>query len=121
MLDAGDQAPGFSLTRLDGTISRFESGAHSKPRLLVFFETDCPTCRLAIPYLNRLARELGESTAILGISQDAEALTRELIEQASIEFPVALDTDLKVTRSYDPVAVPTWFLIGAGGLITNTV
>jgi len=121
MLDAGDQAPGFSLTRLDGTSARFESGPQSKPRLLVFFETDCPTCRLAIPYLNRLARELGKASDILGVSQDAATPTRELVEQAPIEFPVALDVDLAVTRFYDPLAVPTLFLIGSDGRIIQTL
>jgi hypothetical protein len=27
----------------------------SGPALIVFFETDCPTWRLAVPYLNKLA------------------------------------------------------------------
>ena len=121
MLDTGDQAPGFSLMQLDGGTVCFEAGAHSTPRLLVFFETDCPTCRLAIPYLNRLNRELGESSTILGISQDGDGPTRELVEQAPIAFPVALDRDLSVTRLYDPVAVPTLFLIGSDGLIAKTV
>jgi peroxiredoxin len=121
MLDAGDQAPIFSLTALDGTASRFESGPQSKLRLLVFFETDCPTCRLAIPYINRLSRELGEGSEILGISQDGEHPTRELVERAPIEFPVALDSDLRVTKLYDPVAVPTLFLIGADGRIIQTL
>ena len=121
MLDADDQAPGFSLTRLDGTSPRFESGAQSRSRLLVFFETDCPTCRLAIPYLNRLARELGKASDILGVSQDAATPTRELVEQAPIEFPVALDVDLAVTRLYDPLAVPTLFLIGSDGRIIQTL
>src|SRR2546425_5369903 len=103
MLDAGDQAPGFSLTGLDGTSFGLESGANSKPRLLVFFETDCPTCRLAIPYLNKLFRELQDASDILGISQDGEHPTRELVEQAPIEFPVALDDELNVSRLYDPV------------------
>jgi len=121
MLDAGDQAPSFSLTRLDGTSSQFESGAQSKPRLLVFFETDCPTCRLTIPYLNRLSRELGAASPILGISQDGERPTRELVEQAPIEFPVAVDVDLNVTKLYDPLAVPTVFFIGSDGRIVQTL
>ena len=121
MLDTGNPAPDFSLSRIDGTISRFDSGTQAKPRLLVFFETDCPTCRLAIPYINRLHRELGENSEILGISQDGERPTRELVEQAPIEFPVAVDSDLSVTRLYDPVAVPTLFLIGSDGRIIKTL
>lgn len=120
MLDTGDQAPSFSLRGLDGTTSRFESGAQSKPRLLVFFETDCPTCRLAIPYLNRLSRQLGQASIILGISQDGERPTSELVHQAPIEFPVVLDDGLNVSKLYDPVAVPTLLLIDRDGRIIRT-
>jgi peroxiredoxin len=121
MLDAGDQAPGFSLTGLDGRISRVENGSQPKPLLLVFIETDCPTCRLTNPYLNRLFTELGDRAAVLGISQDPEGPTRDLVEQTPIEFPVAVDLDLKVTRLYDPIAVPTLLLIGSDGRIVQTL
>ncbi|HXU37135.1 MAG TPA: TlpA disulfide reductase family protein [Blastocatellia bacterium] len=121
MLEPGDKAPGFSLTQLDGAAVSLEADTFTKPRLLVFFETDCPTCRLAIPYLNRLSRELKGASAILGISQDGEAPTRALVEQAPIEFPVALEHDLSVTKLYDPVAVPTLFLVGSDGLIAKTL
>lgn len=119
MLDAGDQAPGFSLTRLDGKST--QSAERAGFRLLIFLETDCPTCRLAIPYINRLWRELGEKSEVLGISQDDDRPTRELVQQAPIEFPVAVDSDLRVTRLYDPVAVPTCFLIGSEGRIVKTL
>jgi len=121
VLEIGNEAPDFSLRALDGTETRHERGSQSEPRLIMFFETDCPTCLLTIPYINRLARELGESSAILGISQDAEGSTRHLIDQASIEFPIAVDRTLSVTKLYDPVAVPTLFLIGADGRIVKCV
>src|SRR5262249_20127725 len=111
MLDTGDHAPNFSFHRLDGTLSTFESDARSRPLLLAFIETDCPTCRLSIPYLNRLWRELGERVDVLALSQDPEAPTRELIEQAGIEFPVSIDKDLVITKLYDPISVPTLLLI----------
>ncbi len=88
--------------------------SNGEARLLVFLETDCPTCRLLIPYLNRLAKQ---SAAVIGISQDSEALTRQLIEQASIAFPVEVDRDLALSRAYDPEAVPALFLIGSDGRV----
>src|SRR5262249_58092289 len=121
MLDTGDRAPDFSFQRLDGTFSEFESRAQSRPLLLAFLETDCPTCRLSIPYLNRLWRELGEHVDVLALSQDPEAPTRDLIEQACIEIPVSLDKDLIITRLYDPISVPTLFLIGSEGRILRTL
>src|SRR5262249_29854054 len=56
----------------------------------------------------------------IGISQDGEAATRELVEQAPIKFTVVLDRDLSVSREYDPEAVPTLFLINGGGKIART-
>jgi peroxiredoxin len=120
MLQIGDQAPPFSLTLLGGTAWALD-GAAGRPTLLVFFETDCPTCRLTIPYINRLARELGHSSAdVVGISQDARHPTIELAEALPISFPIALDHDLRVSRMYDPVAVPTLFLIDGRGKIIET-
>ena len=118
MLEINDQAPAFALEQLDG--APFQFGG-DKPTLLVFLETDCPTCRLTIPYLNRLTRALGDAATVIGISQDDERPTRDLIEQAPIEFPVALDPDLRVTRLYDPIAVPTLLLIDRQGRITHTL
>jgi len=121
MLGAGDQAPHVSLTAINPTPPQSDDSSKSGCRLLFFFETDCPTCRLAIPYVNRLSRELGEGSEILGISQDGDRPTRELIVDAPIEFPVAVDSDLAVTRLYDPVAVPTFFVIGSDARIVKTL
>jgi peroxiredoxin len=117
MLEAGSQAPAFSLPQLDGVMRKFDK---DRMTLLVFLETDCPTCRLTVPYLNRLAAKLGDSTAIIGISQDNERATRDLVEQMHISFPVVIDSNLKVSREYDPVAVPTLFLIDENGKIILT-
>jgi peroxiredoxin len=121
MIVAGDHAPIFSFQRLDGTLSKFEGGRQPRPLLLAFLETDCPTCRLTIPYLNRLWRELGEIVDVIALSQDAEAPTRELIEQTQIEFPISIDDDLTITKLYDPISVPTLFLISTEGRVQRTL
>ena len=70
-----------------------------KKALLVFFETDCPTCQLALPYLNALGND---SVQVIGLSQDDDASTREFVRQLKIAYPVELDHGLKITRAYDP-------------------
>ncbi len=118
MLKIGDSAPPFELAQLGGERQRFETG---RPSLLIFFESDCPTCHLTLPYLNKLALSLdGAAVSLIGISQDDPQPTRELIEQLSINFPIVLDQDLSVSRQYDPQAVPTLFLIDADGKIART-
>ena len=89
-----------------------------KLALLVFFETDCPTCQLALPYLNSLAQN---SVQVLGISQDDEESTREFVRQLHIAFPVEVDHGLKLSRAYDPQSVPTIFLLDSSGRLLRSI
>jgi peroxiredoxin len=89
-----------------------------KRTLLAFFETDCPTCQLALPYLNALA---ADSVQVLGISQDAEKPTHEFVRQLGIAFGVHLDSGLALSRAYDPQSVPTMFLLDEAGAIQETL
>jgi peroxiredoxin len=89
-----------------------------KKALLVFFETDCPTCQLALPYLNVLGKD---SVQVIGLSQDDEASTREFVRQLKIAYPVELDHGLKITREYDPQSVPTFYLLDENGQVQRTL
>lgn len=89
-----------------------------KKALLVFFETDCPTCQLALPYLNALKRD---SIQVIGLSQDGERSTREFVSQLKISYPVELDRGLKISRAYDPHNVPTFYLLDERGQVQQTL
>ena len=106
MLEAGQVAP---------SLRAISTG---KPALLVFFETDCPTCQLTLPYLNALN---GDSVQLLGISQDSEPATQEFVRQMQIKFPVEIDAGLMITRAYDPQTVPSIFLLDATGKVARTI
>ena len=113
------KAPPFSLRRLDGTAWNLTDETAGRPGILFFFETDCPSCRLSVPYFKRLADWLGDSAAVVGISQDPVEPTREIVSRLGMDFSVVLDTDLSVSRLYDPLAVPTLFLVDAEGRIVR--
>src|SRR5215831_21109257 len=89
-----------------------------KRALLIFFETDCPTCQLALPYFNALR---GDSVQVIGISQDDEASTGEFVRRMSISYRVELDRGLKLSRSYDPQSVPAIFLLDDQGGVTRSL
>src|ERR1700686_3681939 len=89
-----------------------------KKAVLVFFETDCPTCQLALPYLNALKRD---SIQVIGLSQDDEASTREFVRQMKIAYPVELDSGLNISRAYDPQSVPTFYLLDENGQVQRTL
>jgi hypothetical protein len=87
------------------------------PRLLVFLQTDCPTCQLITPYLNTLAQR---GVAISGVSQDDEVATAGFIRTMQIAFPVTVDTDLRQSRRYDPPSVPTVLLMDDDGRVIRS-
>ncbi|HKD45803.1 MAG TPA: TlpA disulfide reductase family protein [Candidatus Angelobacter sp.] len=89
-----------------------------KKALLVFFETDCPTCQLALPYLNRLT---ADSLDIIGISQDGDKATREFVRQMRISFPVHLDAGLRLSHAYNPQSVPTMLLLNEAGHVAKSL
>jgi peroxiredoxin len=121
MLQTGAQATSFSLHALDGAAIQYPTASTKRPTLLIFFETDCPTCRLTFPYVQRLVEVCGaDAVNVIGISQDDETATRAFVEQLRVAFPIALDQDLRVSRQYDPQAVPTLFLLDRTGHIVQT-
>ena len=89
-----------------------------KKALVVFFETDCPTCQLALPYLNSLAVD---SVQVIGISQDGDKPTREFIRQLDLRYPVHIDQGLTLSRAYEPQSVPTMFLLDESGQVEKTL
>jgi hypothetical protein len=89
-----------------------------KKAVVVFFETDCPTCQLALPYLNALGND---SVQVIGLSQDDEASTREFVRQLNIDFPVKLDSGLEITRAFDPQSVPTFYLLDESLQVQRTL
>jgi len=89
-----------------------------KKAVVVIFETDCPTCQLALPYLNALKRD---SLQVIGLSQDDERSTREFVSQLKISYPVELDSGLGISRAYDPQNVPTFYLLDENGQVQQTL
>jgi peroxiredoxin len=89
-----------------------------KKAVVVFFETDCPTCQLALPYLNLLRQD---SVQVIGLSQDDERATREFVSQLKISYSVELDSGLKISRAYDPHNVPTFYLLDETGQVQQTL
>ncbi len=121
VLSVGQTAPLFSLTGIDGrTYALNQNGA--RLTLAVFFKTTCPTCMLTWPYLEKLHQTYrGAGLAVWGISQDARDLSTAYASQYGSTFPILIDSDLRVSRAFDPEFVPTSLLIGAEGEIVDSV
>ena len=128
VIPAGDVAPAFTLPVMDpgrGT----SGGQASVPdpaarglQLAVFFKNTCPTCRLALTFIQRIHEHVAESGGLVsGISQDGMDGAASFARELSLTFPILVDgADYPVSRQYDLVSVPTLYLIDRDGTIRRS-
>lgn len=83
-------------------------------KLIFFFATDCPTCRMIAPYLSKLHAATGN---VIGVSQDSAELTSSFLNDTHARIPTHIDESLTVSKSYGPETVPALFLIAPDGKI----
>jgi hypothetical protein len=82
------------------------------PRALLFYKVTCPTCQLAGPAAERLARALSEDFVAIG--QDPPERIEDFRTTYG-DFPATADTDpYPVSDAYGIRTVPTLFVLNDG-------
>jgi peroxiredoxin len=114
----GDRAPLFGLTTPSGA---HWSLARARGHVVVvnFFATWCPPCRSETPDLVALERRYAPRGVIfIGVDDEEKAsLVTVFAKDKGVRFPLALDTDGAVARSYDVRAIPTTYVVDPVGVI----
>jgi hypothetical protein len=72
-------------------------------KLIAVLQTDCPTCQLIVPYLNRLA---AGGVPLTGISQDAAGDTADFVRRMEVAFPLEIDPGYRRSVSLGVSIVP---------------
>ena len=116
---AGQVAPGFEVTTLEGETLTLES-LSGRVVVLSFFATWCPPCREEIPHLEaevwRAYREQGVVVVGLAREEDAEVL-EPFVEAQGITYPVAPDPDRRVFARYAERYIPRTVVVDPEGII----
>jgi peroxiredoxin len=119
-LNAGVQAPEFTLQGTDGKRWSLAEARQRGPVVLAFFKISCPVCQYAMPYLQRLHEAYaGQRVSVVGVSQNALRETLAFMKEYGVTFPVVLDDarTYPVSNAYGLTNVPTVFLVGTEGTI----
>jgi peroxiredoxin len=118
-VNAGNRAPAFSVTGLDGERYALSSLLQKGPVVAAFFKVSCPVCQFAFPFLERLFKSFGGGdVTFLGISQDDARATKEFAHKFGATFPMALDEKgYPASNAYGLSMVPTIFLIDPDGTV----
>lgn len=118
----GRAALGFQLQTLEGKSISLES-YRGKPLVLNFFASWCDPCREEMPLINELAAGADKGNyRVLGIAvEDSRAALDEYRKEAHLMFPMALDLNNTVKRSYRIFGPPATFFIDAQGIVRDIV
>ena len=116
----GEPAPDFELPVLGGETTKSLSASHGKVRYVDFWASWCPPCRVSIPEIVALQRELGGSGfEVIGINVDEridDAL--KFLEHHPMNYDVLSDPRGATAAAYALPGMPTSFVIDPEGRVT---
>ena len=107
--------PTFSSTSLNGTA--IDTGGFDVPIVVKFFAADCAACARTLPATQGLYRQKPD-VAVIGVSEDSgDAAARQAVAKYKLRFPVVVDADNSIARSFQVKGTPTTFIADKNGRI----
>lgn len=120
IIDTGQKAPHISLPGMDGNIVSLDR--YKKDVIvLVFWATWCKNCKKEMPLLEEIYnRYRDKGLTIIGVNyNEGKEKVEKFVSEMGLTFPMALDNDLKVTRAYQVLSLPTIFFVDRKGFIRD--
>jgi len=120
-MEVDDTAPDFTLQIIDGQTITL-SQLRGKNVVLNFWVSTCPACLEELPYFQTIYNNLPkDKTVILAVNAGERDKTAQYeAERMKLTFPVLLDPEGKVCKSYGRGS-PTTFFIDSNGVIKQIV
>jgi peroxiredoxin len=113
MLKEKQKAPDFELPALTGESQKLFTD-DNKMTLITFYKYNCPTCQLALPYMQRIYEAYGDAFRILAVAQDGPERTSDFVKDYKLTMPVLMDeAPYSVSQKYGLEVVPTIFLMNS--------
>ncbi len=109
----------------DGSTRDIGQLATSDRTLLYWIKADCPTCRMALPFVERLAQRV-EAGRVAVIVQDGPDRIADLRQDVGLSdgpgaLPMYCEPEpFESADAWGLTQVPTWFVVDATGHITRS-
>lgn len=118
-LQAGSQAPDFSLPGAQGTVSM--SSTAGSVVYVDFWASWCGPCRQSFPWMNSIQEKYrAQGFKVIGVNVDGKNEdAKKFLAQNPAKFAVAFDSKGVTPKSYGVKGMPTSFLIGRDGKVIS--
>jgi len=115
----GFYAPNFKTVYLNG--SEFELyKLRGKPVVLNFWATWCPPCIREMPDLQAFYDGHKGEVIVIGVNLGEKNRTiQNFIKRINVTFPIVLDKDKEIEKSYNLIIRPTTYFIDEKGVIVD--
>ncbi len=114
---AGDSAPGFTATDINGTPVSLEE-LRGKPVWLVFMATWCTGCRTEIPDIQGVVASRGDAVRVVVIYVgESRNTVSDYSKRVGNDFPEVVDQDQQISAAYGIMGVPSHYFVDAGGVV----
>ncbi|MBL4950678.1 redoxin domain-containing protein [Neobacillus sp. YIM B02564] len=117
-LTIGAKAPDFELKTLTGETVKL-SDLKGKKVILNFWATWCGPCKKEMPEMEKFFKQADKNITILAVNIDPQLDVKGFANEYKITFPILLDKDDQVNKTYQVISIPTTYFIDSDGLIQN--
>src|SRR5688572_28013806 len=117
----GQAMPDFTLLNPDGTeFTLTKSLDENKIVMINFWASWCAPCRVEMPGFEKLYKARSkDGFLILAVNEDEErAKMDEYLAEKPVSFPVLLDKEGELMKTFGVRALPTTILVGSDGKVS---
>lgn len=112
----GQQAPETQLTGLDGKAFNL-SDLRGKVVFLDLWATWCGPCRMEMPHLEKLHKELGDKVAFVAASSEEQPVIEAFLQKSPYTMRIARISEQDAHGKFKATSIPTGFVIDKEGVI----
>lgn len=125
LLQVGAEAPGFSLTDIDGKPASLASYGQKKTVVIVFWATWSAHSAKALKRFEEFSRKYGErGVQVVGINVDNQTISeadqekiKKFVKELGITYPILLDRGLNTFHTYEVMAIPSTTVVSSGKIM----
>lgn len=119
--EQGPRIPAVKGYDLNGAPYDLQPSIGSKPIMLVFWASWCPSCKTEVPKINQLAEKFHQKgMEFVGINvgfNDSVERAQAFVKKTGMSYPVLFDAAGKITDQFKLQGVPTIIIADKHGII----